>query len=298
MDAAGEEVLVRLAALVLGVAALAAGCGTAPASKSGAEEVAESSAADSARIAVSYGARQYFTGEWDFRKNVGEFSLGPSKQTGSVQIVTRDASYTRVAPCRAESKPTGKSWMKWEGDGSKMHEFGGSLFGFLPSDPGKLLPLLKAASSVSALGKGEERGVAVTRHRADLDVERALQTLQKDDQNAVRSMLRQYELGAKGRITVEYAVDLSGRLRQASTTMPWGEKVTVEFFDYGVDVSPKAPPADEVMTTEEASRMFSAGGPEEGVNETEWKSDCIILGFDDGATGYGGLTSTGAKEGK
>jgi hypothetical protein len=286
---------VRLAVLVLGIVALATGCGTAPASKSDVKNVAEKSAADSARIAVSYAAREYFTGEWDFRRNIGEFSVGPSQKAGWDQIVTPEATYTRMAPFPGQSRPTGKSWMKWEGEGSKVHEFGGSLFGFLPSDPGKLLALLTAARSVREVGNGEERGVAVTRYRADLDVEQALQTLRNDERNVVRSMLRQYELGAKGRILLEFAVDDSGRLRRASTTMPWGEKVSVEFFDYGLDVRPKAPPADEVMTKDEASRLY--GCPEEKA-ATEWESDCITIELDDSATGYGGLTSTGTKEGK
>jgi hypothetical protein len=298
VDATGEEVLMRLAVVVLGMLALTTGCGTAPAAKTDVRAMAEKSAADSSRIAISYGGTTYFVGEWDFQRNIGSFRWGPSENKGWDQIVTSDATYTRVGALPS-TRATDKTWMKWEADDSKENAFGGSLFGLVPSDPTQLLTMLKSASSVHARGKGQERGVAVTRYRADLDVDQALQTLPKDERNVARSMLRQYQLGTDGKIPLDLAVDDSGRLRQVAITVPEGEMLSIEFFDYGLEVYAKAPPADEVMSREELSRRISEACPEEKTQKSEREgSDCITIEVGESETGYGGLTSTSMKEGR
>jgi hypothetical protein len=39
-------------------------------------------------------------------------------------------------------------------------------------------------------------------------------------------------------------------------TIPEDEQVVVEFYDYGVEVDAKAPPADEVITWEEMRKQW------------------------------------------
>jgi hypothetical protein len=41
-----------------------------------------------------------------------------------------------------------------------------------------------------------------------------------------------------------------GRLRRVSVTIPEDKPLVVEFYDYGVEVEAKPPPAGEVMTWE------------------------------------------------
>jgi hypothetical protein len=299
--ASGEDVLVRLGVLVLGVLTLATACGTAPATTPDVSDVAEKSSADSSRIAISYGGREYLAGEWDFRKEIGAFSWGPTERTNWDQIVTAEATYTRIGWFPGQSRATGKAWFKWEADNTKVHEFGGSLFGFLPSDPGQVLALLKAASSVHEVGKGEERGVAVRRYRAELDVSQAVGLLPSDQRELVRAMLRQYELGRDATIPLELALDGDDRLSRVDLEVPEGERLSLEFFDYGLDVNPKAPPADQVLSKDEAARLFSDTCPEEKedkVQETASESSVCIIVSGENEAGSGGLTSTGMKEGK
>jgi hypothetical protein len=302
--ATGKDVLVRLGVLVLGVLTLATACGTAPAAKPDVRDVAEKSSADSSRIAISYGGREYFTGEWDFRKDIGAFSWGPSEKTDWDQIVTAEATYTRVGRFPGQSGATGKAWFKWEADNTKAHAFGGSLFGFVPSDPGQLLALLKAASSAHEVGKGEERGVAVRRYRAELDVPQAVGLLPSDQRELVWAMLRQYELGRDASIPLELALDGDNRLSRVDVDVPGGEGETLslEFFDYGLDVKPEAPPADDVMSKDEAARFLSDSCPEEKEDKPQKTADgssvCITVSVGENETGSGGLTSKGIKEGK
>jgi hypothetical protein len=290
---------VRVAILMFGALVLASGCGAAPASEPDVRDVAAKSAADSSRVAISYGGREYFTGEWDFRKNIGAFSFGPSEKTGWDQIVTAEATYTRVG--WFPRRPPGKAWMKWEADDTKLHAFGGSLFGYFPSDPGQLVALLKAASSVHEVGKGEERGIAVRRFRAELDVSQAVGRLASDQRELARAMLRQYELGSDGSIPIAFALDGDDRLSRVDLDVAEGERVSLEFFDYGLDVNPKAPPADEVMSKDEAARLFSDSCPQEKEDKAQKSASessvCISVSAEN-ETGYGGVTSTGMKEGK
>ena len=242
--------------LLLTFLALASGCGAASSSNPDVGAMAEKSTADSSRIAVSYGGAQYATFEWDFRKNVGLFSFGhPDQDEGWAEIVTSDATYYRFNPSMFDGL-TDKTWVKWDNEDGGESELNNSLFGIAPNDPSQLLALLKAASSVQEMGEGEERGVPVTRYRAMLDVEQAIRQLPKGEQDGARSALRLYAVGAKGKVPLDLAVDDAGRLRRVDADVPDGEKLTVEFFDYGLAVAAKPPPAEEILTSEEWRKVF------------------------------------------
>lgn len=244
------------AVLVVSLLALVCGCGAASSSNPDVEAIAEKSAANSSRIAISYGGTQYFSVEWDFRKNVGMLSFGrPGKPEGWAEIVTADATYTRLNPGMFKGL-TDKTWVKWDNDDGSESDLTTSLFGIVPNDPSRLLALLKSAGSVQEVGDGEERGIAVTRYRASLDVEQAIRQLPRDERNGARALLRLYSVGAKGEVPLDLAVDDAGRLRRVDVDVTDGEKLSVEFFDYGLAVDPQPPPATEVLSREEWRKLF------------------------------------------
>jgi hypothetical protein len=242
----------RRTLLLVALVPLAVGCGAAPSSSPGLGGAPEKMvAAGSSRISVSYGGKQFFAGEFDFKRNVGSFAWGTTKRDAEWdQILASDATYTRI-PRELFPGSSNAAWLKL-GAGSK----GQPPFGFGPSDPARLLDLLKAASSVHQVKSGEERGVPVARYRATLDLERALRELPDDERAAFRALIRQYWVdGAEKGIPLDLAVDYDGLLRRVDITIPEGQELTVEFFDYGLDVVAKPPPSDQVVTLEELVRL-------------------------------------------
>lgn len=233
--------------------ALVAGCG-ARTSNPGVGSVPEKmTAKGSSRIAISYGGNQALVGEYDFSKDVGSFAWGssnPDRQWD--QIITPEATYTRFPH---EAAGSSAAWVKVEG-GAKSSD----LFGFGLSDPARLLALLDAASSVHEVDSGQERGVAVRRYRASLDLDRALRELPASERDGVRLMIRQYWVdGAKEGIPLDLAIDKEGLLRRVDTTVPDGGELSIEFYDYGIRVVAKPPPPDQILTWEEFSRFLRQG---------------------------------------
>ena len=294
----------RLAVLMLGLLALATGCGTAPSSNSTAEDVAESTAAqDSSRVRVSYGGRTFFSGAFDYKRHVDEISL---EGGGGIHYIDmRDATYVRY-PERLFGKRLGeKRWIKFPRKGNDAKgtgtdtPFGNTFFApFGPNDPTRFLAALKAVSEMDEGTTGVERGVKVTRYRAMLDVQRAADELPAGERDGFRAMVTQFWTDGK-EIPLEIAVDGDGLLRRVETKIPDGDELSIEFFDYGLEVSPEVPPADEVMSKDEVAHFFSEGCSDEQSDGQELgKSSCIILDVGQSAAGSGGQRSLGLKEGK
>jgi len=148
----------RRTLLLVALVPLAVGCGAAPSSSPGLGGAPEKMvAAGSSRISVSYGGKQFFAGEFDFKRKVGSFAWGTTKGDAEWdQILASDATYTRILP-DLFPRSSDAAWLK----------FGASL-------------------------------------------------------------------------------DL---------TIPEGQELTVEFFDFGLDVVAKAPPSEQVVTLEELVRL-------------------------------------------
>ena len=230
---------------------LVVACGAAKSTNLDLGTIAGKTAADSSRISVSYGGKEYFVGQFDFETGIGSFRSGDRKHDDSWdQIVTAEATYTRlffVLGAVSGSDAHSKDWVKANTSGG-----GDGLFGFGFSDPSAILALLKGASSVEEVDSGEERGVAVTRYRARLDLERALSQVPARDRASLRATIRQFWVdGAPDGILLELAVDRDGLLRSVEVSIPDGEALGIDFFDYGVEVNVEAPPDSEVMTWED-----------------------------------------------
>lgn len=244
----------RRALMLVFLLPLAAGCGAARTSDPGVDEVADkAAAAGSSRIAISYGGKTYFSGEFDFERDLGAFSWGLDEDGDWHQIITSDAIYTRFRIEELGLPRKGPLWTK-----SAASEEKDGLFEIFPTDPVRLLGALKAASSVEKVEAGEERGVAVTRYRASLDIDRALDALAKSGSydEAFRATLRQFWTDGADEIPLDLAVDEEGLLRRVDVAIPDGERLSVEFFDYGLEVDAKPPPASQVLSMEEFIRLM------------------------------------------
>lgn len=246
----------RRALVLLLLVPMAVGCGAARSSDPGVDGAADkAAAAGSSRISISYGGRAYYSGEFDFKREVGVFAWGSRSRDGDWdQIITPEATYTRFRPEDLGGPDAGRTWLKSPASGE--HD---GLFGIFPSDPVRVLGVLKAASEVQKVGTGEERGVKVTRYETRLDVDRAVDALGPDrgDGENLRATIRQFwpDSAPEG-IPLELAVDAEGLLRRVDVVIPVGERLSVEFFDYGLDVAVKPPPAEEILSWQEFVRLM------------------------------------------
>ena len=131
----------------------------------------------------------------------------------------------------------------------------------LQQDPTKTLELLRASSSsVTETGKAAIRGVPTTRYTAKLDLRKSLEQSTKqlkltDEQRAQlrRTMQQLSTQTGLTTIPVDVFVDGEGLLRRMTMNMkvttglaPFSMTQTTDFYDFGVDVDVKAPPASEV----------------------------------------------------
>jgi hypothetical protein len=148
----------------------------------------------------------------------------------------------------------------------------GNSFGqFEQTDPTQYLQYLAAASpsGVHEVGHEQVRGVDTTHYRASIDLTKALDQLPSD----VRDMLgvdadqlgqalskMRGELGADV-LPMDVWIDGDGLLRKFRMNMSvagGGVETRMEMYDYGVDVSVQAPPADQV--TDLGATLGNLGG--------------------------------------
>lgn len=237
-------------------ALLLAGCGAARTSDPALDNVAhEAAAAGSSRIAISFGEKASFFGEFDYERNIGVFAWGGEDEAGDWdQIITSEATYTRFRPEDLGGPSVGRRWIK-----SPTSREGDGLFGIFPSDPVRVLDALRAASDVKKIETGEERDVKVTRYEARLDVDRAVDAVgfRHGYAEKLGATIRQYWTdGAPKGIPLGLAVDAEGLLRRVDVVIPDGESLSLEFFDYGIVVAAKPPPADEVLSWQELIQLM------------------------------------------
>lgn len=218
------------------------GCGAQESSDPAAQAAKPSTEAGSSRIAVSYSGAPDFavSGAMNYAEGTATITFGSGRF-----IATRDAVYVQLP---ADSSPSERTlWQKVVDDPSPptefLHPFGGS--------PTKLLELIRSASDIKELDAGTERGERVTRYRARVDVDRALQQVNEGDRASLGYAIKQY-WPQEGNIELPatLSIDAAGRLRRIDVRVPGKQTLTIEFYDYGVDVDAKAPPPNQVVDDE------------------------------------------------
>lgn len=131
------------------------------------------------------------------------------------------------------------------------------------NDPTQFLEMLRGAGKADVVGHEDVRGVSTTHYRARVNVEDAIAAAPKDQRDALRSMMESLSASsgldlAGIEFPVEVWIDDQGLPRRMEMTMDFGSvgipdvpsgtsvTVTVEFYDFGVDVNVEPPPADQV----------------------------------------------------
>ncbi|MGH2737079.1 MAG: hypothetical protein ACRDKZ_15985 [Actinomycetota bacterium] len=112
------------------------------------------------------------------------------------------------------------------------------------------LQMLKGATDVEEVGTEELRGVETTHYRYTLDLDRVIQEVPEDLKKSIQAVI---DLGT-GDIPGEIWVDEDGLTRKMSYEMSQSmqgqemtQQMTLEYYDFGVDVEVEPPPASDVV---------------------------------------------------
>ena len=194
-------------------------------------------------------------GVFDYDEREGRMTmslpLGPDQPVSELEVRYLDSVIYQRFPPEMSNVFGGKPWIKIDLD--EAAALSGMDLGALASaqsaDPTQGLAYLRGVSDdVSEVGEETLRGEDVTHYKLTIDLAKALDEAPDDQKDAIRSAMEQ--LGTDTTIPAEAWIDDDGRLRklvQETTVSELGAmKMTMELFDFGVDVDVSEPPASEV----------------------------------------------------
>jgi hypothetical protein len=232
------------------VAVALTGCGVAPSPQQAlSDSPGKTASAGSSRILVASDGEPYFSGTFEYDGGTG---LVDQLDGESAMIVTEKAVFVETDFAVMGLEAGKARWLQYPPDDGALQVF--SPFAATPAD---LFDMLAAAKEPTRAGSGEERGEPVTRYWATLDLAAFIAGLPPDDQTDLREFVAEiWPTALRDGVPMDLALDSKGRIRRVDLTFDEGEKFTVEFFDYGIDVRAAAPPLDEVITYAEYDKLI------------------------------------------
>lgn len=248
-----------LGGVILAVALVAGACGgdgTDPGQVVRAA-ASKTTAAESSRIALTVTGSKpdgTVTGE-------GAFEYATRRGTMTMELPgmgTMDAVldglvfYLKFPTEVAAQIPGGKPWVTFDLErlGKQAGFDLGQVAQAQQGDPTQALDYLRGASDdVKKVGTEDVRGVETTHYRATLDLSKAAAQLSGEQRKAIDGAISTLRTKT---IPTDVWIDADGRARRLtySTTKPKAS-VTIELFDFGVDVDASPPPPDQVTDLNE-----------------------------------------------
>jgi hypothetical protein len=266
----------RTAALLLLLAALPLACGGESLSPQAAvaqaatkyEEAGSSRVSMSATMTGVPGGPFTFAGEGEFDRERARMTLDMSELAeatggafaGELEMILDDlVMYMKFPEAITEQLPGGKSWVRIDlrQAGKELGIDLEELMQVQQSDPSQSLQYLRGASDdFEEVGEEEVRGVETTHYRGTIDLHKAVEQLPED---ARGSFERAIDLIGTDELPLDVWIDDDGMARRMKYDQPLpsagGEEgameLTMEFFDFGVDVDVEPPPSDEVIDIKE-----------------------------------------------
>ena len=117
------------------------------------------------------------------------------------------------------------------------------IFPFPFIDPARTLELLfEVSGEIETAGEEDVRGVSTDHYRLTIDLERVVAKAPAQYRAALRAEL---DAATEKTRSLELWIDDEGLVRRLRVPEP-DESVTLDFYDFGVDVEVEAPPADQV----------------------------------------------------
>lgn len=214
--------------------------------------------------------------------------------SGCRTIVIGDVTYDEL-PLN-EGLPAGKRWVQYGGDDdfdsealfeqsqrvNDDDELGLSSYAIYfglpePAVDGHL-DYLREDSEPERVGKEEVRGVPTTHYQGELNMRSRIEASLEAEGWKSANIERYLESAEETRQMMDVWVDAEGRARRVVTTDgTLGAKedwvTTTEYFDFGIEVGIQAPPASEVLKSEEWNRIMEKQMEEEEEDSAE--SSCM-----------------------
>jgi predicted small lipoprotein YifL len=207
-------------------------------------------------------------GLFDYDDSTGSMTLDvgsilPIAGVGQFELrIVDEKIYMRLPSLMGLGLPTDKEWVSLEpGKALEGAGFGGFDPSSMQQDPAQLLRLLRASSEVTEAGTARIRGVETTRYTAKLDLRKSIEASAEELELTAeqRALLRQaaeqlVDQVETETLPVEVYIDDDGLLRRLALDLSMSAegqrlsmKQTTDFYDFGVDVDVKAPPASQVF---------------------------------------------------
>lgn len=172
--------------------------------------------------------------------------------------------YMKFPQAISSELPGGKAWIK--ADLQAMgEELGVDLGAFMQlnqGDPAQMLAYLRGASDdVEELGEEDVRGAATTHYRAQINLRKSVEETAGPLDDETRRTLREsvdrlVEITGVEVIPMDVWIDGEGLARRLAmefdmklpeATEKMHMEMSIDFFDFGVEVDVEPPPADEVL---------------------------------------------------
>ena len=233
-----------------------------------AEAATKTADAGSARIDMSAaieGGGQSFTmvGKGEFADQRGRMTFDLSDQAGQQlsmeMIFDQLVIYMKFPSELGAQLPAGKSWVKMDLEELSREE-GIDLAELMQagqSDPTQALQYLRGASDdFEKVGEEEIRGVGTTHYRGTVDLRKAAGQL---SEGARESVDRIVELTGESSFPFDVWIDEDGLARRIKyeQSLPTAQGsnatmgMTMDFYDFGVEVEVEPPAEDEVVDLQE-----------------------------------------------
>jgi hypothetical protein len=200
--------------------------------------------------------------------DMSELGAGSGQDLGTAEMIFDDFVVYMKFPFLTQAQPNLKPWLKFD-----LRELGkqqgfdlGQLSQLNQNDPSQALQYLRAASDdVTEVGEEEVRGVETTHYRMTVDLRKVVDLAPAEQREQLRATIDQIIESSDIRmVPTEVWIDEDGLARRMSFRyegmrfapgQQGDMKMTMDLYDFGVEVDVDVPPKNQVTDIQELIRQ-------------------------------------------
>jgi hypothetical protein len=202
--------------------------------------------------------------------DMSDLGAGSGQNLGQAEMIFEEFVIYMKFPFLNELQEGLKPWLRFD-----IRELGkekgfdlGQLSQLNRNDPSQALQYLRAASEdVEEVGEEEVRGVQTTHYRMNVDLRKVVEQAPEDHRAALRASIDELiQQSGIQNVPTEVWIDEDGLARRMTLTYEGMQfapgqkgdmKMTMELYDFGVEVDVEPPPANQVTDIQE---LIQQGG--------------------------------------